>query len=170
MHLPQTAEYALRAVIHIAARQHAVANGALRVEEIATALAVPRNYLAKTLNQLARAGVLASTRGPHGGFRLAVPAGALSFGRVVGVFGSAPARRCLLGAGLCGARADCPVHERWRPVAEGVTEYFATTTIADAIGAAWPSLVGAGVEEGRPRVSPSSSSPRRSERQEPFPL
>jgi hypothetical protein len=64
-----------------------------------------------------------------------------------------------------GWRGDCLAHQR--RVAVGVAEYVATTAIADAIGGTWPSLVGAGVEEGRPHVSASSSSPRRSERQEP---
>ena len=55
MLLSQTSEYALRAVLHIAARSRPVSVG-----EIAEAVGVPQNYLSKTLHQLARAGVLAS--------------------------------------------------------------------------------------------------------------
>ena len=46
----------------------------VRVDDIAEALSVPRNYLSKILHVLGRAGLLQSTRGPHGGFRLAQPA------------------------------------------------------------------------------------------------
>ena len=77
--LSQTAEYALRAVLHIAAvgTERPVAVG-----EIAQALDVPRNYLSKTLHQLVRAGILTSTRGPTGGFQLAMPAESLTLQRI----------------------------------------------------------------------------------------
>ncbi len=69
--LSQTAEYALRTVLYLAARQ---GDGLFRVSEIAEELGIPQNYLSKTLHILARAGVLHSSRGKHGGFRLAKPA------------------------------------------------------------------------------------------------
>src|SRR5690606_6227227 len=66
--LSDTAEYALRATLYIA--QHANDTRLVRTDETAQALGVPRNYLSKILHVLARHGVLSSTRGPLGGFRL----------------------------------------------------------------------------------------------------
>ncbi|HEX7122826.1 MAG TPA: Rrf2 family transcriptional regulator, partial [Gemmatimonadaceae bacterium] len=114
MLLPQTAEYALRAVLHIAAHRN---ERPLRVNEIATALAVPRNYLAKTLHRLTQEGVLLSSRGPSGGFRLAVAPQELTLARVVAPFVAAGRNQCLLGDGPCGDTMSCRVHERWKPVA-----------------------------------------------------
>jgi Rrf2 family protein len=131
MLLPQTAEYALRATIYIASHAAGRRGATVRVGEIAAALGLPQNYLSKTLHQLARAGVLASTRGPTGGFRLGAPAERITLGRVVEVFAETRPRRCLLGTGPCGQNPACPVHARWKPVATPVTEFFATTTIAD---------------------------------------
>ena len=161
MLLPQTAEYALRAVIHIAACERLVPGALVRVPDIARAVDVPRNYLSKTLHQLARAGVLASSRGPAGGFRLAVPADALTFARIVGVFAEQPhGHRCLLGGGPCGTNPGCPVHASWKPVARRVTEYFATATIADALGTTGDPLhalpFGAGIEGPRAECHPAS--------------
>ena len=68
MVLSQTAEYALRAVLTIAEEPGGQPVGAYR---LADALGIPQNYLSKTLHQLARAGILDSTRGKLGGFRLA---------------------------------------------------------------------------------------------------
>lgn len=130
MLLPQTAEYALRATIYIAANAH---RGPVRVHAMATALDVPRNYLSKTLHQLARAGVLASTRGPAGGFRLAVPAGELTLQRVVARFADTGERRCLLANRPCGEDPACPVHERWASVAQAMHAFFGRTTIADLV-------------------------------------
>ena len=82
--LSQTGEYALRAVLYVAA--HEGRDGLVKIDEIAAELDVPRNTLAKTLHALGRAGVLGSVRGPAGGFHLAVPAEALTLARVVAPF------------------------------------------------------------------------------------
>ncbi len=65
--LSQTAEYAMRAVVHLALRP-----GEPRtVDVVAKATGIPVGYLAKIMQQLARGGVTTSQRGLHGGFLLA---------------------------------------------------------------------------------------------------
>ena len=66
--LPQTAEYALRAVCYIA--EHEV-DGPVPVSEVAASLGAPQNYLSKTLHRLGTLGVLSSVRGARGGYTLA---------------------------------------------------------------------------------------------------
>ncbi|MCX6365753.1 MAG: Rrf2 family transcriptional regulator [Armatimonadetes bacterium] len=64
----QTAEYALRAVAYLAQE------GEPRtVAQIAAATKVPPSYLSKVMQSLARAELVVSQRGLHGGFRLARP-------------------------------------------------------------------------------------------------
>lgn len=124
--LSHTAEYALRAVLHIAA------NGSDRpvpVQEIASALDVPRNYLSKTLHQLARAGVVASTFGPGGGFQLAVPADRLTLDAVVAPFDTAGERHCLLGGARCSDATACSAHHHWKGIAEQIHTFFVSTTV-----------------------------------------
>ncbi len=129
MLLSQTGEYALRAVLFIAEHDR---DRSVRVDEMARALRLPRNYLSKTMHQLARAGVLASTRGKAGGFRLAVPAERLTLHRVVAPFGDVnDRRRCLLGRAECSDRNACAAHDHWREVAEHVSTFFRETTVAD---------------------------------------
>lgn len=135
MLLPQTAEYALRALLYIASHE-----GPVRVGQIATAIDVPHNYLSKTLNQLVRAGLLTSARGPTGGFQLAVAADALALERVVSAFAGTRPRRCLLGLGTCGEVPHCAAHVRWSPVGTQVREFFATTTVADLLHTSPPNL------------------------------
>ena len=64
--LSQTSEHAIRAVLFLA-QQH---GEPVSADRVAGALGAPANYLGKTLNMLARRGLLASSRGPAGGFRL----------------------------------------------------------------------------------------------------
>lgn len=129
--LPQTAEYALRATLHIAARHPEP----VRVAQLSAAVNAPTNYLSKTLNQLARAGVLASTRGPAGGFRLTQPPQRVSLARVVRVFVGRTRRHCLLGLGPCGTIPECSVHERWKPLSTELDDFFGHTTLADLLPA-----------------------------------
>lgn len=142
--LSQTAEYALRAVLHLAQREKALAdgtgpagagNGLVRVDEVAEALDIPRNYLSKTMNALSGLGILHSTRGPHGGFRLAVPSHELTLARVVESFDPADSRTgCLLGSGPCNEDDPCAAHHRWREVERIVRTFFGETTVADLVG------------------------------------
>jgi Rrf2 family protein len=133
--LSHTVEYALRATLYIARQR----SRAVRLSEIADAANAPPRYLAKILGQLAREGILDSTRGPSGGFRLAARRDALSLSDIVEVFERAEPRRCLLGHGICGSNPDCSVHERWLPIATSMGEFFGRTTIADLLSTRTPS-------------------------------
>jgi len=70
--LSATCKYGIRAVIFIASKPLPRANTGLK--EIAEKLGIPQPYLAKILQVLARRKILHSTKGPHGGFYLLVPA------------------------------------------------------------------------------------------------
>ena len=130
MLLSGTAQYALRAVLHVAAHG---AHEPVRVDAIAVALAVPRNYLSKTLHLLARDGVLHSVRGPRGGFQLAVPADQLTLARIAAPFDDVRTRQCLLGHPVCDARHACPLHDRWEALATELRGFFIGTTVADLL-------------------------------------
>jgi Rrf2 family protein len=129
MLLSQTTEYAVRAVLFIAARHPST----VRASELADSLELPRNYLGKTLGALARAGLLLSTRGPAGGFRLSRPPSAITLSDVTRSFAPPAPRRCLLGLGPCGQNPDCPVHHRWLPSAQLIDRFFDSTTVADLV-------------------------------------
>src|SRR6266545_539589 len=93
--LSQTAEYALRAVLYLAARGE---TGAVGVEAMAGELGIPPSYLSKTCQVLVRHGVLESVRGRSGGFRLALAPERLRLACVVDPFKDETERRhCLLG-------------------------------------------------------------------------
>lgn len=134
MLLSQTTEYAVRAVLFIAARHPST----VRASELAESLELPRNYLGKTLGALARAGLLVSTRGPSGGFRLRRPPSDISLSEVTRAFVPPAPRRCLLGLGPCGQNPDCPVHQRWLPSAQLIDRFFDSTTIADLVASPVP--------------------------------
>lgn len=127
--LSRTAEYALRAVLFLTDRGEPT-----NVELIAERLGVPRNYLSKILHRLAREGVLTSTRGQGGGFRLAVAPDLLPLLRVVEPFDPISGeRRCLLGRPQCSDANPCPAHHEWKSVSERVAEFFRERTVGDLL-------------------------------------
>ena len=138
--LSQTAEHATRAVLYLAQR---APGEPVPADAIADALGAPRNYLAKTLNALAREGIVSSMRGPTGGFRLAVAPERLTLEAVVRAFDEPRARTvCLLGGRPCRDEHPCEAHFRWKTVAHDVGEPMRRTTFADLLG-----RTGSGVEE-----------------------
>src|SRR3569623_2015332 len=70
MIISQTAEYALRAAVLLARAE----GGAMTTPQLAATTKIPAHYLAKILQDMRRAGLVASQRGLRGGFMLARPA------------------------------------------------------------------------------------------------
>jgi Rrf2 family iron-sulfur cluster assembly transcriptional regulator len=126
--LSQTGRYALRATLHIGQLEPGQRATA---DEIAAALDVPRNYLSKILHLLAQAGVLESTRGPGGGFKLALPPAELPLSRILEPVepGLGTDRGCLLGRSECSNRNPCAVHDEWRGIADRIDAFLNDNTL-----------------------------------------
>jgi Rrf2 family protein len=127
--LSQTTEYALRLVIHLASEEGRPAT----IQQLAVATRIPAGYLAKVLRQLARAGIVHSQRGPHGGSVLTRPSGEISVLDVVQAVD--PLRRittCPLGLRTHGVNL-CPLHRRLDDAIEGVERVFRQSSVAELL-------------------------------------
>ncbi len=82
MKISAKAEYACLAILALARR--GPNDVPLRIREIAETHAIPERYLVQILLQLKGAGLVQSTRGASGGYRLGRPAEAISLGEVLG--------------------------------------------------------------------------------------
>lgn len=134
--LSATADHAVRAVLVLARarRGDGQPRRPLRADEIATATGAPHNYMGKTLNALAKAGIVTSARGPAGGFVLAVAPESLTLAGVVDLFDTPrPHSRCLLGTAPCDPDHPCAAHDCWTAVMRARREPLTTTTIADLL-------------------------------------
>jgi Rrf2 family protein len=125
----QSVEYALRAVVHLAAESPA----ARTTDQIAAATRVPRAYLSKVLQSLVRSGVVISQRGLHGGMTLAKSPSELTILEVVnGVEPIQRIRTCPLGLAAHGVHL-CPLHSRVDQALALVEEAFRSTTLAEVL-------------------------------------
>lgn len=125
----RSAEYGIRALVHMAAippDEFAMARTIAADEEI------PPQFLAKILQDLARVGLLKSTKGPGGGFRLARPATEVSLLSVVeAIDGADRLRRCIAGQPECTDQAVCGMHHSWKVLRSRIIDYLGGTSIAD---------------------------------------
>ncbi len=121
----------MRAVLYIARHDRSPCTA----DQIAKGLAAPQNYMSKTLHELGRRGILTGTRGPTGGFRLAIPADELTIGAIVDCFDSPrPSPVCLLGGRPCNPKEPCAVHSRWAALSAAARTPLHCTTIAELLG------------------------------------
>jgi Rrf2 family cysteine metabolism transcriptional repressor len=81
MKISAKAEYACLAVLALARGNPD--DPPVRIREISEAHGIPERYLVQILLQLKGAGLVASTRGASGGYRLARPATTISLGQVL---------------------------------------------------------------------------------------
>ena len=130
--LTLTADYALRAILVLARESE---GKAMQADRIAEAIGAPRNYLSKTMNVLAKAGIVTSTRGPLGGFALAIPAHQLFVAQIADVFEEhRPHTKCLLGRRPCNPNEPCAAHARWSAMMRSARGSLSTTTVSDLLG------------------------------------
>ena len=127
MRLSARVDYALRAASELAA----AAEGPVTSEQLARAQEIPPKFLEHILNQLRRAGLVRSQRGPVGGYWLARPASEISLadiiravdGPLLGVRGERPERVDYGGA----AR---PLQEVWIALRASERSILETVTLA----------------------------------------
>jgi len=79
MRLTRYTDYAMRVLLYLGGRPGRLCS----IAEIARAYDISQNHLMKVVNDLVRAGYVASVRGRAGGIRLACEAGRINVGRVV---------------------------------------------------------------------------------------
>ena len=104
----------------------------LTAKEIASTFHASEAHLAKVLQRLAKAGLVLSTPGPHGGFRLRDGAGDMTLLQVYeAIEGPMSSTNCLLGVPVCGGkkcllgRLVCNLNSQVRGV-------FSKTRLSDA--------------------------------------
>jgi Rrf2 family cysteine metabolism transcriptional repressor len=123
-------DYSLKALLMLAERYPG--SQPTRVEEIADTQGVPENYLRRLLIELKRGGLVASQKGPSGGYMLAKSPSRITMADVVEMIeGDYCPVECLeeAGASTCPKDQPCPMRDVWREVRENVNNILRQTTL-----------------------------------------
>jgi Rrf2 family protein len=125
----RSAEYAIRAFVHLAQ----VPEGKFAmVKNIAEQEEIPAHFLAKILQQLARKGLLRSSKGPTGGFALRVPPADVRLLDIVEALDGLTAyQQCASGLSECTDDMPCSMHDSWMSLRSRIIDYLGRNTIAD---------------------------------------
>jgi Rrf2 family protein len=143
--LPESTEWVLHATASLAQLSP---GGTASAAQLAEHYDVPAAYLAKQLQALVRAGVLAAVTGPRGGFRLARPAGQITLLQVIEAVdgtssfyvcneirqrgrGASPPEQCRQTCGIAARMAEAQA--AWR-------QSLAAVTIADIVSSLPPGV------------------------------
>ncbi|MFO7675512.1 MAG: Rrf2 family transcriptional regulator [bacterium] len=103
------------------------------VRALAGRLAVSRAHLAKVLQSLERAGIVAGVRGPTGGYRLARPPRRVTLRQVYeAVEGPHETGRCMFAVPACGGNG-CPLGGFTRSLADKVVARLDRTRLSDVM-------------------------------------
>jgi Rrf2 family protein len=123
-------EYGVRALVEMARNEDTPLHLA---QDLAQRLKIPAPFLAKTLQLLAKEGILHSTKGRKGGFSLARPAREIKLIEIVrAVDGLSLVNDCVLGMPSCGDAQPCAAHANWAEIRTQIAHLLSTTTLYSA--------------------------------------
>jgi len=132
MFLSKSFGYSLRGILYIALLQDEQRN--IQIDEIAAKLSVPRHFLGKILQNLVKADLLKSTKGPNGGFTLNENTMSTPLIKLVEVMdGMEQFNVCVLQFRNCSQINPCPLHHEAEQVKSDFLKVLKQTTIADLL-------------------------------------
>lgn len=132
MFLSKSFGYALRGILYIALLQDEQRR--IQIDEIAAKLSVPRHFLGKIMQNLVKAGLLQSTKGPYGGFSLNADTLTTPLVRLVEITdGMEQFNICVLQLRNCNGINPCPLHQDAEQIKTKLLTVLNQTTIADLL-------------------------------------
>lgn len=123
----RNSDYGLRVLMRMARQP---VGAMFSVGTLAQQEGVPEGFLYKILQNLVRAGIVISHRGPRGGFALSRPPNEITVRAVLEVLqGPLAINRCFLGADRCSNRAICTLRQGLRGLQESMVSLFERITL-----------------------------------------
>jgi len=124
--------YAVRGMLFVAMSQDE--KRFVQVGEIAAKLAVPRHFMGKIMKKLAKERLLASSKGPSGGFALIESSLVTPLVRIAEITeGPDFFRKCVLMMKECNSTNPCPLHSPMEEIKKRMKGVLSGTTISDLL-------------------------------------
>lgn len=125
MQITRQADYAVRAVLHLAKMDNGTRAATSRIAEEQK---IPPSFLAKIVSQLSVAGVVQTSRGARGGVSLARDPSEINLLEVIeAIDGPIMLNECVNDRSVCTFGDACPVHGIWREAQAELVERLTKT-------------------------------------------
>lgn len=138
MRLTTRGRYAVTALLDLALQTHSATNAqattaAITLAEIAARRSISLAYLEQLFAKLKKQGLVVSSRGANGGYRLAKPAHSIAVLDIIAAVNeSVDATRCD-GHGNCQDGGMCLTHDLWHELSEKIEDYLSGITLGSLI-------------------------------------
>jgi len=107
--------------------------GPVPLADISERQAISLSYLEQLFSRLRKQGLVASVRGPGGGYRLGKPANEISIGQVIAAVNeSVDATRCH-GQNGCQGGIQCLTHSLWRDLSDRISNFLDEITLGELV-------------------------------------
>lgn len=123
-------EYAIRAMIYIVTK---TSDGTkVGIKDIAKQTDTPEPFVAKVLQTLSRKQIVASIKGPNGGFYIEPKSKHIPLIDIVkAIDGDDLFLSCGLGIKNCSEKRPCPIHYEYKEIRDQIKEMLKTNTIQE---------------------------------------
>ncbi|MDM7322268.1 MAG: Fe-S cluster assembly transcription factor [Gammaproteobacteria bacterium] len=126
MRLTTKGRYAVTAILDLALHQ---GHGPITLADIAERQGISLSYLEQLFAQLRRCGLVASTRGPGGGYNLGRPAAQINIAEVISAVDEPlDVRRCE-GKANCQDHTKCLTHDLWTDLTRQIHTFLSGITL-----------------------------------------
>jgi len=130
MKLTTKGRYAVTAMLDLAL--HAQSNP-ISLAEISNRQEISLSYLEQLFSRLRKQGLVSSTRGPGGGYRVAKPLEDVAVSEIIkAVNESVDATQCA-GKENCHSHGRCLTHDLWEGLSEQIEEFLSGVSLKDLI-------------------------------------
>ncbi|MDO5695724.1 MAG: Rrf2 family transcriptional regulator [Eubacteriales bacterium] len=132
MKLSTKGRYGLRAMVDIAVHAH---DAPVSIKDISRREEISERYLEQLMMPLKKTGLLASTRGAKGGYRLAKPAENITIGEILRALeGDLAPVDCKIFMGeACVVEEDCVMRFVWQRISEGINQAVDGLLLSDLV-------------------------------------
>ena len=131
MQITRQADYAVRAVLHLARSGNTERSA---TSTIAKEQNIPPSFLAKIISQLSIAGLLHTSRGARGGVTLAREPKDITLLEVVeAIDGPIQLNECVANNGACTFEENCPIRPVWCDAQDELVNRLRGTNFADML-------------------------------------
>lgn len=129
MHISRAGEYGVLGLLHLVRQP---AGQPVMIDAVSREVAIPKSFLAKIFQDLAKAGILRSQRGAGGGFALARTADLITVLEIIeAIDGKIALQRCLSDVPDCERRESCALCSLFEQAQDRLKEVFSRTTLLD---------------------------------------
>jgi Rrf2 family iron-sulfur cluster assembly transcriptional regulator len=130
MRLTTKGRFAVTAMIDLGMRHH---RGPVTLAGISQRQSISLSYLEQLFAKLRRQGLVESTRGPGGGYRLGKLADDISVADIIGAVDEALDATNCHGKGNCDMGQRCMTHELWAGLNDHMVEYLRGVSLATLV-------------------------------------